>query len=193
MRVLALVLGLSFALAAPAYAKKPKKKPEGPKPHTDQQIEEYQVFEKFEAGYGSKDMDARLGALRRVGQWRHKRVLKQLKRIWLKEKDPEILAVAAAGLGNQTPFAKEAGKVLVTRLLALKKWATPKAGAKISDEEELELSLQSKALVAGIHALGTLGYRDGFDVLKFAIDHYDDDVAGEAMLVCGRLKGYRAL
>lgn len=161
-----------------------------PKPHTDQQLKEHEVFDRFEKDYESDDMDTRIRILRWFGMWRHKKVLRELKGIWLKEDDYELRAVAAEGLGRQTPFAKKAGKELVKGLEQMKKLASREDP---EGEELLAQTLEARALIAGIKAVGELGYKDGWDDLKIFIDHYDDGVAAEMMLTCGRLKEYRAL
>jgi len=163
---------------------------EAPKPHTDAQLKEHEVFTRFEGKWKSDDMDDRIQILRWFGMWRHKKVLRELKSIWLKEADYELRAVAAEGLARQTPFLKKSGKVLVDGLSKMIKLASREDP---EDDELLAQTLEARAIVAGIKAVGVLGYRDGWDVLRKYIDHYDDGVAAEMMLTCGRLKEYRAL
>ncbi len=167
-----------------------EKKDEEPKAHTDAQLKEYDVFDRFEQGYAEKDIDKRMQVLRWFGQWRHKKVLRELKKIWRKEKQLELLAVAAEGLGNQTPFAREAGKALVQGLEDRDDWASREDP---EGDEEIQQKLETRVLVQGLRAIGNLGYRDGWDDIKSFIDHDNDDVAAEMMLVCGRMKEYRAL
>ena len=189
MRFLPALLALLLILA-PAVRADDEGEAEKPKPHTDAQLEEYEVHEKFEKGYEDDDIDRRMQALRYFGSWRHKSVLKELKKLWRREKQLELLAIAAEGLGNQTPYAREAGKALVKELEDRKDWASREDP---EDEEELQQKLEARVLVAGIRAVGELGYVEGWDDLKDFIDHNHDDVAAEMMLVCGRLKEYRAL
>lgn len=186
MRALLVLLAVPLLLAMPLRAEDEER----PKPHTDAQLTEHEVFEKFEAKWSSRDIDDRIRILRWFGQWRHKTVLKQLKKIWLKDKEMELRAAAAEGLGHQTPFAKKAGKVLMQGLVKMKDLASREDP---EGEDELAQTLEARALVAAIKAVGDLGYRDGWKELKRFIDHYHDDVAGEMMLTCGRLKEYRAL
>lgn len=180
----ALVAG-AVLVAAPLRADE-----EEVKPHTDQQLKDDQVLERFEKDFASDDMDTRIRILRWLGMWRHKKVLRELRTVWLKADDYELRAVAAEGLGNQLPFAKKAGKELVKGLDQMKKLASredPKG------DEELAQTLEARALIAGLEAVGNLGYKDGWDTLKDFIDHYDDGVAAQMMLTCGKLKEYRAL
>jgi len=179
-----LVVGAAL-VAVPVHAEEDE-----PRPHSDQQLKENDVFERFEKDYASDDMDTRIRILRWFGMWRHKKVLRELKKIWLKEDDYELRAVAAEGLGRQTPYAKQAGKELAKGLDQMKKLASREDP---EGEELLAQTLEARALIAGLKAVGELGYKDGWDVLKDFIDHYDDGVAAEMMLTCGRLKEYRAL
>ena len=188
MRIL-LALFTASALLVPCLPARAEEAPE-PKPHTDEQLEEYEVFEKFEAGWKRDDIDVRMDALRRFGRWKHKKVLKRLKKIWLKEQEHELIAVAAEGLGHQTPFKKEAGKLLIKRLEDMEKWAIPEDD---EDEETIRVRLEAAAVAAGIKALGALDYRDGWKETKGFLDHIDDEIAGEMMLLCGKFKEYRAL
>lgn len=160
------------------------------KPHTDQQLKEHEVFDRFKEEYKSDDVEDQIKILRWLGMWRHKKVLRELKKIWLKEKDYELRAVAAAGLGQQSPYAKKSGKYLTDGLGKM-----TRLGSREDPEgdELLQQTLEVRAIVAGIKAVGTLGYKDGWDTLKVYIDHYEDAVAIEMMLTCGRLKEYRAL
>jgi len=187
MRALLITLLVLPVLLSPAVG---LAKDERPKPHTDQMLEEHDVFAKFEAKWKSDDIDHRIQILRWFGMWKHKKVLKELKKIWLKEKDFELKAVAADGLGNQDPFKKDAGKVLVQGLGMYEKLASREDP---EGEEALQQVLEAKALVSGIRAVGKLGYKDGWKEMKSFIDHYDDGVAGEMMITCGHLKEYRAL
>ncbi|MHC5011866.1 MAG: hypothetical protein ACYTG6_13130 [Planctomycetota bacterium] len=185
-----IALAVLFGLFVCVFPLRAEEEAEEPQPHTDEQLEEHQVLETFEEEYGSDDMDERLRALRRLGQWRHKKVLKQLKRIWEREDDLELLAAAAEGLGNQTPFAREAGRSLVKYLEKREEWASIEDP---TEEEELDQRLEAKVLIAGIRAVGDLGYKDGWKQMKVFIEHHHDFVAGEMMITCGKLKEYRAL
>ncbi len=190
MRILAAPLLLFFLLVSGPAGAEDAPVAEEPQPHTDAQLKEHEVFEKFEAGWERDDLDLRMDALRRMGRWRNKQVLKRLKKIWLKSKEPEILAVAAEGLGHQTPFAKDATKLLLKRYDSMKKWAIPEED---EEEDSVRVRLEATVLVALIHAIGELGFIDGWDELKELLEHLDDEVAGEMMLLCGRYKEYRAL
>ena len=160
------------------------------KPHTDQQLKEHEVFDRFEEKFKSDDVDDQIQILRWFGMWRHKKVLRELKKIWLKDKDYELRAVAAEGMGKQSPYAKKSGKYLIDGLDKMTRMASREDP---EGDELLEQTLESRAIVAGIKAVGALGYKDGWDTLKVYIDHYDDNVAIAMMLTCGRLKEYRAL
>ena len=160
------------------------------KPHTNQQIKEHEVFVKFEEKFKSDDVDDQIQILRWFGMWRHKKVLRELRKIWLKDKDYELRAVAAEGLGRQSPYAKKSGKYLIDGLGKMTRMASREDP---EGDELLEQTLEARAIVSGIKAVGALAYKDGWDTLKVYIDHYDDSVAIEMMLTCGRLKEYRAL
>ena len=96
MRLVPALLALLLFLA-PALRAEDEEKAEPPKPHTDAQLKEYEVHEKFEKGYEDDDIDRRMQALRYFGSWRHKSVLKELKKIWRREKQLELLALVPAG------------------------------------------------------------------------------------------------
>ena len=188
MRLLLPTLLALLLTAAPLRAEDDE--PEKPQPHTDEQLKEYEVLEKFKEAYDSDDVDDRILAVRNLGKWRHEKVLKQLAKIWHKGDELELKEAAAIGLGNQTPFPKKAGKELVKGLVKYEDWASREDP---EGDDELEQRLEANVLVAGIRAVGDLGYKDGWKQMKGFIDHHDDDVAGEMMLTCGKLKEYRAL
>ncbi len=123
-------------------------------------------------------MDVRLRGLRWFGMWRHKKVLKELKKIWLREKDFELRAAAAEGLANQVPFANDAGKAIVKGLVSMEKLASRD---EPEGEEAMLQVLEAKALVAGIKALADLEYAKAWKETKGFIEHPDDDVAGAMM------------
>lgn len=180
-----------LAAPGPVARAEEDEKAEAPKPHTDAQLEEYEVFEKFEKNYeDEKDIDKRMQALRYFGSWRHKKVCKELEKLWRKEKQLELLAIVAEGLGNQTPYARRAGKALVRELEKRKDWASREDP---EGDEELKQKLEARVLAQGIRAVGSLGYREGWDDLKDFIDHNHDDVAAAMMKICGEMKEYRAL
>ena len=179
-----LVLVPLLLLARPAVADEPKK----PVPHTDEQVAP--ALEQFKKDFASEDMDKRLKAVRTLGHWRHKDVLKEMKRIFLKEEDLELKAAAAEGLGCQTPFASEAGRTLTESLDLWKGWASredPKGDDEIRNEDE------ARVLIAALDAVGDLGWKEGWKTLKPFIEHDHDFVAGAMMATCGKWKEYRAL
>jgi hypothetical protein len=135
-------------------------------------------------------MDVRIRAVRTFGRWRHKKVMKELKRIFEREENLELKAAAAEGLGQQTPFAKAAGEILVRGLEKMEGFASRQDP---EGDDLLLQTLESRVLVAAIRAVGDLGHKAGFDDMKGFLEHHDDDVAGELMLTWGKLKEYRAL
>jgi hypothetical protein len=186
MRILFLVPVLAFALAAPLRADEA----EEPQPHTDEQMEEYQVLETFEERFDSDDMDDRILAVRNLGRWIHKDVLKVLEGIFRRDRSLELRAAAAMGLGNQTPFARKAGRTLVRGLQRMEDFATRE---EPEGDEELEQRLEADVLVQALTAIGNLGYKDAWDDIEHFIGHPHDDVAAAMMLACGQMKEYRAL
>jgi hypothetical protein len=172
-------------LAVPAGAGESK---EDPRPHTDEQVAP--ALAKFESSVQSKDVGDRIQAVRVLGGWRHKKVLKELTRLYLKDPDLEIKAAAAKGIGNQAPFAKEAARTLATALEGWKKWATredPEGADKTANEDE------ARVLSTALTALGDLGQKEVWEAVEDYIDHPHDGPAAALMLACGKWKEYRAL
>ncbi len=122
---------------------------------------------------------------------RHKEVLKELKRVLVKEPDLELKAVAAEGLGQQLCFAAEAGRTLAGFLTANDAWA--RVPDPQSPEAQQRVAYEARVLVACWGSVGALGWKDAWKEWKGYIDHEHDDVASAAITAFGRLQEYRAL
>lgn len=161
-------------------------------PHTDTQLEEAEVFDRLKAGLDSDDIDDQLRILKWFGQWRHKKVLRELKKMLRRERDLERMAAIVEGLGNQAPWSKDAGRAVLWMLDKNDGFATGEEPFE-DEDEKLQQALEAKVLIQGIRAIGKLQYKDAFDDIVGFIDHHHDFVAGETMLAFGRMKEYRAL
>lgn len=180
---LAVFLALTVLTPGASFAKE-----ELPEPHDDALVEER--MERFEAKYASDDMDDRLSVLRWWGQHRHKLVLKSLKKIWLKEKDLELKAAAAEGLGHQLSHPKDALKLLVQGLEKNKKLAS---WVPETDEDALKIHIEEQVLVKALESLGRLGRKADWKKLKGFIDHNSDPVAIAAIQYFSAVKEYKAI
>ena len=177
-------------------AKKDSKKDDEPgpsvhdtRPHTDEQVNE--AYARFDSDYKSQDLDRRIRILRWLGHYRHKRVFKTLSNVFRKEKDPELKAAAAEGLGSQVQSADRAARVLVAGLKKFKEYGNK---VELADEdEEAQQAIEAKVLARAIDSLNRLDYRKAWDTVKGFIHHNDDDVAIAMIRFCERTKEYRAL
>ncbi|MFM8979409.1 MAG: HEAT repeat domain-containing protein [Planctomycetia bacterium] len=158
-------------------------------PHADTQVAP--ALEAYRRDAGGEDLEKRLRALRALGRWRHKEVLKELKRVLGKEPDLELKAVAAEGLGHQSCFAAEAGRALADFLEAQEGWASQPDPQ--SPEAQQRMAYEARVLVACWGSVGALGWKEAWKEWKDYIDHEHDDVASAAITAFGRLKEYRAL
>ena len=178
-----LALALVFLLGTPAFAKD-----DLPKPHADDVVEA--ALERFEKDFKEGDLDKKIQMLRWLGMHRHKLVVKRLRKIWLKEKDLELVAAAAEGLGNQTSHPKDAGKLLQKGLEQYRKLAGKDPA---TNEQRMQEDLEASVLVNGIKGLGSVGYKPDWKKTRGFIDHNNDDVAIAMINLCAQLKEYRAL
>ncbi len=165
-----------------------KDKPPLPPAHGDDDVKS--ALERFDKDYESEDMDVRLNILNWLGRYRHKSVVKKLKKIWLKETDLELVSMAAIGLGNQASHPKDASKLLMQGLAQYKKLAgkAPEDAAQRAQED-----LEASVLVNAIEGIGKLDYRGDWKKLKGFIDHNSDDVAIAIINYFGKMKEYKAL
>src|SRR5262245_46931989 len=143
------VLALAFLLGSAASARAEGEKAKPQPAHTDKQAAD--ALAAFATGFASEDMDVRLKAVRTLGKWRHKDVLKELKRILTREEDLELKAAAAECFAFQTAHTSEAGRAVADALKEWDKWATieePKdkrAEERQKDEEDVLVALWGSA------------------------------------------------
>jgi hypothetical protein len=161
---------------------------ETPEPHDTALVK--QSLERFEQDYEGDDLDKRIRILKWFGQHRHDIVLKELKKIWLREADLELRAAAAEGLGHQLHAPRDALKLLMQGLDKYEKLAT---GEPETDEDERRLVFEERVLVNAIESIGRLGRRPDWKDFKGFIDHNSDGVAIAAIRLCAQLQEYRAL
>ncbi len=187
---LAFALGLALTLASsPLRADDEAERPRPPAPHTDAQVAP--ALASYKRDFALEDMDKRLRALRSLSAWRHKEVLKELKRVLAKEADLELKAAAAEGFRHQTSFPTDAARPLAEFLKQNATWGAilePK-----NAEEEERTKYEARVLVACWGSVGALGWKDPWKDWKGYIDHLHDDVASAAIRAFGQLKEYRAL
>ena len=188
MRSLLTIL-LVALLCVPAFA---REKEEKVQPHADADVDK--ATERFEQDFADKDMDKRLRILKWYGMYMHKDVLKKLKKIWLKDRNVELQAAAAAGLGNQLHDPKGATSALMQGIEKYEKYASRKNTD--TEDEELAQELEARALSTAIASLGKLGRKPdkkGWKLIKGLIDHNHDDVAIAMLNWCGTTKEWRSL
>ena len=187
MRIPTAVFALAL-LAAPAWAGDKKEKVE---PHDDATVKKAQAS--FEERFADDDMGKRLRILEWYGMHRHKTVLKDLSKLYLKDKNVEIQAVAAKGLGNQLHDPKKASGYLMQGIKKYEDYGSrenPEGDDAILNENE------AAVLANSLDSLGKLGVKpdkNGFKLIKGLIDHNHDAVAIAMLDWCGATKEYRAL
>ena len=183
------LLLLTLLFAGPALAKEPKA--EKPQPHADEDVEK--ATERFEQDFKNDDMDKRLRILKWYGMYMHKDVLKRLKKIWLRQKDVELQGLAAEGLGNQLPYAKDASRALLDGIGKYEKYA---CRAEPEGDEEIQQELEARALANALIGLGKLDVKPdkkGWKLIRGLIDHNHDEVAIAMLNWCGKTKEWRSL
>ncbi|MDF1701710.1 MAG: hypothetical protein P1V36_11195 [Planctomycetota bacterium] len=193
MRLLLTTLAvLLLALPAlPVEAKEKKAKKEKVLPHADDVV--VKAKERFEKDFGEKDMDKRLRILKWYGMHMHKTVLKDLSKLYLKDKNVEIQRAAAAGLGNQLHDPRRAGTALMQGIKKYEKYGSRK---DVEGDEEVLNENESAVLATALASYAKLGVKPdkkGFKLIKGLIDHNHDDVAIAMLDWCGATKEYRAL
>lgn len=178
---------LCLGTAGPLVADEQRSEP--PPPHTDAQVAP--ALEQYRRDSAATDMDKRLQALRALGRWRHKEVLKELKRVLVKEQDLELKAAAAEGFQHQTSFGTDAARPLAEQLKQWKDWASQEESSDPAVEERIKY--EARVLAAIWTSIGALGWKEPWKDWKGYIDHPHDDVAAAAISAFGKLKEYRAL
>ncbi len=187
MRALLIML-FAVLLAAPLEASEKKEKVES---HDDAVVKKAQ--ETFEERFGDKDMDKRLRILDWYGRHRHKTVLKDLSKLYLKDKNVEIQAMAAQGLGFQLQDPRKASSYLMQ---GIKKYEDYGSRDEPDGDEEVLNENEAAVLANSLTSLGQLGVKPdkkGFKLIKGLIDHNHDSVAIAMLHWCGATKEYRAL
>ncbi len=182
---LASALGVALG-AAPVSGEAPAKPPP---PHTDEQVQP--VLASYERDFASKDLGKQLAALRSLGRWRHKEVLKELRRVLLREADLELKSAAADGFQHQLSHAPEAARTLAEALKAWEKWATDVDAQDPKVKERVRY--EANVLASCWGSVGALGWKEAWKDWKGYVDHAHDDVASAAIRAFGALKEYRVL
>ena len=164
--------------------------------HEDAVVDE--ATERFEAEWDAGALDKQVTILRWYGLHRHRDVRKRLERILDREKNLELKAVAAEGLGNQCSDAKAARKALEEAVKAFRRYGSredPEDPETIAVNEE-----EAKVLVACLDGLRRLHpyaprrhRNDNWDDLEPMIDHLHDDVAIAMFHYVGETREYRGL
>lgn len=185
--VLGLTALMTLGSAATVRAEDAPAKP--PPPHTDEQVKP--VLAAYERDFGSSDLGRRLSAVRTLGRWRHKNVLKELRRVLLREDDLELKAAAADGFQHQVSHAAEAARTLAEALKAWEKWATDVDAVDAKAKERV--TYEAHVLIACWTSVGALGWKDAWKEWKGYADHAHDDVASAAIRAFGALREYRVL
>ena len=166
------------------------------RPHSDEVVAA--ALERFKKSFAKPSMDARLRILQWLGRHRHKKVLRTLSKILTRDRNLEIKAMAARGIGYQLSEAKSARKVLTKALDKFKRYGSREA----PEDDEIEAINEEEAqiLVACVDGLRALHphapkrhKRDGWDAIEPLIDHMHDDVAIAVFRYCGETKEYRGL
>ena len=166
------------------------------RPHDDKDVAK--ALERFKIRFAKPSVDQQLSTLQWIGRYRHKKVLKTLKKILFRHKNLELRAMAAQGIGNQFSEAKSARKSLNEAVKKFKRYGS-RANPE-DDEIEAINNEEAQILVACIDSLRKLHphaprrhKRDGWDDLAPMIDHRSDAVAVAMFRYCGATKELRGL
>lgn len=181
--VLALLVSLVPAATAEAKGKK-----DLPAAHGDKVVKD--ALARFEKDYASDDMDDRLRILKWLGMHRHKKVISRLKKVWLKEKDLELVAAAGSAFQYQTSHPKDATKLLLQGLDKYRKLA---GKSPTTEQERMQEDLEASVLVNALKSYETLGRPIDWKKMKGFIDHNSDDVAIAMIKLCEQRKEWKAL
>ncbi len=191
MRAIAILLVLPLVLGLALTAAAGDKKKTKIDPHPDDVVEKAKA--RFDQDFKSKDMAKRLRILDYYGQHRHKKVLKDISKLFLKDKNVEVQAMAAKGLGFQLHDPKKASRYLMQGIKKYEKYAgrdKPEGNEEVLNENE------ASVLANALTSLGQLGVKpdkNGWKLIKGLIDHNHDDVAIAMLNWCGATTEYRAL
>jgi hypothetical protein len=167
--------------------------PDLSQPHSDEDVEK--ALERFEADFKSDDAGRRVRILQWLGMYRHKKVLKELRDVWLRDKDVELQAVAAEGLGNQVPVARDAARALLEGIEKYEEYATREEPLAERDEEVAQ-ALEARALASALRSLGRLAHttdKNGWKVVSGLIDHPSDEVCIAMLDYCAAVREWRSL
>lgn len=162
-------------------------------PHSDEDVE--QALERFEKDIQADSADTRIRILKWLGMYRHKKVVKELKDIWLKHKDVELQGIAAEGLGNQTANVRDAARALIDGLEKYEDYAT-REEPLTERAEEVAQTLEARALAAALRSLARLKYtgdKKEFKLISEFVDHGNDDICIATLDYFGGVQEWRAL
>lgn len=191
MRILFATLAV-LLLALPAVAEDKKEgKKQKVQPHADDVVEK--ARERFESDFASDDMDKRLRILAWYGMHMHKTVLKDLTKLYLKDKNVEIQGAAAKGLGNQLHDPKRAARVLLQGIEKYEDYAgrtDPEGNDEVLNENEATVLVNSLASYAN---LGIKPDKKNWKLIKGLIDHPHDGVCIAMLDWCGATQEFRSL
>ncbi|MDA1194634.1 MAG: hypothetical protein O2894_05565 [Planctomycetota bacterium] len=185
-----LVCALVWAVAFPGHVMA-EDKPAKVESHADDVVEK--AKERFEQDYAADDMDKRLRILKWYGLHMHKDVLKDLSKIYLSEKNVELQAAAAEGLGNQLQDPRRASGYLMQGMNKYEDYGTredPEGQEEVLNENE------ARVLATTLASLGKLGEKPDkseWKLIKGLIDHNHDEVAIAMLNWCGTTQEWRAL
>ena len=137
--------------------------------------------ERFKRSYDTADIDFKLQAVKKYAAVQHKSIAKHLMKL-LKEKDPNVVAEVAKGLGKQQTSQKSAGKRLVKLIDDNKK-------SKGEEEEKA----QAKIVKGAVIGIDRLRYEKADPALKQLFHHVDDGVVAAVFRTYGHWKSDAAL
>jgi hypothetical protein len=123
------------------------------------------AMDRFKTEFDTADIDFKLKAVKSFAKVQHPSIAGELMKL-LKDKDANVRAAAADGLGNQHSSASKVGGKL----------------RKLLEDSEDDPKLQ----LACVRAIGSLGYAKAMDEMEDLIDHEDDDIVSGVFDVYGR-------
>jgi len=188
---LTMLAALFLCVSAAPFAADAKEKKAKVVPHEDAVVKKAQ--ERFKQDYGGKDMDKRLSILKWYGMHMHKSVLKDLSKLYLKEKNPELQAVAAEGLGNQLHNPRKASSTLLQGIKKFEGYASrkdPEGDDEVANENEASVLSNSLRSLANLKVKPD---KAGWKLIKGLINHDHDEIAIAMLDWCGATVEYRSL